>query len=559
MIHHVEVQVLVLLLIASFVAMGARRLRQPYTLALVAAGLGLGLVQLEPLQGLHLNADLLMLLFLPPLLFEAAFHIDFKAFRRDLIPILILAVFGVLIAVTATTFLLYASLGMTGIAPNFGWEHALLISSVIAATDPISVLALFKEVGVARRLYLLVEGESLLNDGIAVVVFSISATVLGLHLGHGGAVVHLQGAGEIASFGLRTFFWMAGGGVVVGLLVGGAVSALTRQVDDHLIEITLTTLVAFGAFLLAEEVGASGVLSTVTAGIVMGSVGRKYGMSASTRLAVVDHWEYMAFLANSFIFLLVGLELEPAELIANAPSVLIGFFMVLVGRSIVVYGTVPIANRFAKPIPLAWRHIMFWGGLRGSLSMVLILTIPASFAGRSMLVTIVFGVVAASLFGQGLSIGALARRLGLVSGGTGDRTAYEEARGRMLTAHSALETLGKIEKHGRIGKTAHRLLHEWYSERHSKAEGDALESGGDDHLQDELIEAVRQLTDVEQDTVRHASHIGVISRTVAGRLAGELDLRVADLDEAQHHSDEHLKKALDQLLLNKEPDDEAES
>jgi CPA1 family monovalent cation:H+ antiporter len=547
MIQHVEVQVLVLLLIASFVAMLARRYKQPYTLALVVAGLVLGLIEIEPLEGLHLSGDLLLLLFLPALLFEAAFHIDFKAFRSNLVPILLLAVPGVLVAVGVTASLLYFSLGVAGLADGFGWSHAFLFAAVIAATDPISVLALFRELGVARRLYLLVEGESLLNDGVAVVLFTIIATVLGLHLGH-GEVVELHGAGEIAAYSLRTFLWMAGGGVLMGLVVGGSMSALTRQIDDHLIEITLTTLVAYGAFLLAEQVHASGVLSTVTAGIVMGSVGRKYGMSPSTRLAVVDHWEYMAFLANSFIFLLVGLELEPGVLLGAAPAILVSFAMVLLARTFVVHSFVGISNRFSNPIPMSWRHTMVWGGLRGSLSMVLIISIPADFEGRSVLVGLVFGVVAASLFLQGMTVGPLMRRMGLLVGGSGNRAAYEAERGRALAAQHAIDALSELESHGQLDRVAVEKLRVWYRDRFARAESAALNAGGVDRQEDELLEGVRLLIDVEREAIRHAAHVGVVSRSVAGKLAAELDERITRLEEAQHHGDQDLSEALDALF-----------
>lgn len=553
MIHHVEVQVLVLLLVASVVGMAARRLRLPYTLALVVAGLVLGLVHLEALAGLELNADLLMLLFLPALLFEAALHVDLKQFRREAGTVLTLAVPGVLVAVGATAGLLYAGLGKTGLVPGFEWSHAFLFAAVISATDPISVLALFKELGVPKRLYLLVEGESLLNDGVAVVVFVIVAAVVGLPVGHGGGhEVHLETAGQISVFGLRTFLWMAGVGVLVGLVVGGAASALTRHIDDHLIEVTLTTLVAYGSFLLAEQIGASGVLSTVTAGVVSGSFGRQYGMSVSTRVAVTDFWEYMAFLANSFIFLLIGLELDPSVLLRTAVAIAVAFVAVTAARALVVYTGVPLAGRFSPKVPRGWRHVLVWGGLRGSLSMVLILTIPLDFAGRDTLVSLVYGVVAVSLFVQGLTVKPLLAAVGLQEGNE-IRTAYERARLRSLAARNALNALDDLHHHGHVGQEAFDRLHAHYAAVRAQAEALARTHTHGSAVDEQLVEGLQRLIDAEHDTVNHALQSGIVSSDVATELSRMLDARTEQVAELVHEGEEHRRQALDRLLRVEEP------
>ncbi|MEM6989115.1 MAG: sodium:proton antiporter [Myxococcota bacterium] len=542
MIHHVEVQVLVLLLVAAFVAMGARRFKLPYTLALVVAGLVLGGLKLGVLSDVELNADLLLLLLLPALLFEAAFHIDLREFRRNIVPIVTLAVPGVLLATGTAALLLFGGLGATGLVTGFGWREALLFASVIAATDPVSVLALFKEFGVAKRLYLVVEGESLLNDGVAVVLFVIITGAYGLSSTHA-----MPADAGLFSYGLETFARMAIGGAALGVGLGGGFSLLTRQIDDHLIETTLTTILAYGSFLVAEQLHLSGVLCTVFAGIVAGSVGARTGMSASTRNAVEDFWEFGGFIANSFIFLLVGLELDPIALVESAVAIIVAFAAVCMARAAAIYSGVPLANRWAQPLPRAWTHVMVWGGLRGSLSMVLILTLPQSFAGRSTLVTLVFGVVALSLFVQGLTMGPLLKRLGLLEGKT-RHDAYERARATSIMTRRALEELGELERDGLVAPQVSARLNAWYGARGAQAEKDAKSALGSSQIVEQLAETLRRLAEAERRGVREAEHAAIVDVEIAEELDRELMLRLHELDEAQGAPIADLEERLESLL-----------
>ncbi len=488
MIHHLEVQVLILLLIASLVGMGARRLKVPYTLALVAAGLGLSFVRLDALAGLSLTPELLLLLFLPPLLFEAAYHLPFRELRRNLAHILFLAVIGVLVAVGLTAAFVYAGLRTTGLYGGFGWSHALLFAAVIAATDPISVLAIFRQLGAPRRLYQVVEGESLINDGVAVVVFAIVAAVLGVEAGH-GASAELGSGREIVVYAVATFVRTSIGGVLVGAGIAALASVLSRAIDDHLIEITLTTLVAWGSFLVAETLGVSGVLSTVSGGIVLGSFGARFGMSASTRMAVRDFWQYMGFLSNSFIFLLMGLHLESGLLLADATAVAVGFMAVLGARAVVVYGGLPLVDRLTSPLPKPWRHVLVWGGLRGSLSMVLILGLDPDFAMRPFLINLVFGVVAVSLFLQGLTMPALMGRLGLREVRATEGASYEMARGSSLAFRRVLSEADRLLARGLLDEPTHRRLTGWYRQEQDVQQAEARALVGDSPRAERLLEA----------------------------------------------------------------------
>ena len=542
MLHHVEVQILLLLLVAACVGMAARRFRLPYTLALVAAGLILGGFDLQVLHDVELNADLLLLLLLPALLFEAAFHIDIAEFRRNLAPIVMLAVPGVMLASSACAAVLYLTLGASGLVEGFGWREAWLFSVVMAATDPVSVLALFRQFGVAKRLYLIVEGESLLNDGVAVVLFIVVTGVYGLSAA-GNAMPEDT---SLIGYGFETLLRMGGGGLLVGAALGGAFTVVTRQIEDHLIETTLSVLLAYGSFLVAEQLHCSGVLSTVFAGIIAGAYGTRWGMSASTRNAVEDFWEFAAFLANSFIFLLVGLELEPWRLWHDGLAIIVAFLAVVLGRAVAVYLGVPIADRMAMPLPKAWRHVMMWGGLRGSLSMVLVLTLPAGFAGRTLLVTMVFGVVGLSLFIQGLTMGPLLGRLGLLKGKE-RHDAYERARATSIMTRRALEELEELEHDGLVEQQVASRLRAWYEERNNRAGADARSALGVAQMSEQIAEAVRRLAEAERRGVREAEHAEIVDVAIAARLEEEIVLRLVALNQVADDP-ERLAAAVDELL-----------
>ena len=291
-----------LFVVATAVAIAASRLRIPYTVALVCAGLVLGVLHL--FHPPELTKELLYALVLPGLLFEAAFHLEFRDFWRDRTAIAALAVPGVAAAVGLTAVILEPIVKTLGLGEGFGWSHAVIFGALIAATDPIAVVSLFKNLGAPRRLIVLLEGESLLNDGTAIVIFSL---VLGIVSG-----------GQVTAVGLVVeFARVVGGGLAIGVLIGLAISQIIRQVDDPMIEITLTTLAAYGSFLAGEHLGFSGVIATVAAGMLCGNYAARTGMSPSTRIAAETFWEYIAFALNSIVFLLVGLHVNMQELRAT--------------------------------------------------------------------------------------------------------------------------------------------------------------------------------------------------------------------------------------------------
>ena len=383
-------QIEILLLVAAVVAMLARRARLPYTVGLIAAGVGLAFSSFA--ADLPLTRDLIFNAFLPPLIFEAAISIPWPEFRRDLPVLLVLATAGVLL-----------SAGVTAVGMHYlvGWEWAAaaLFGILIAATDPVSVIATFKEAGVHGRLRLLVEAESVLNDGTAAVLFSVALAAL-----QGGAVNGADAARALAATTL--------GGLLAGAAVAGGVLALAGRTDDHLVEITFTTVAAYGSFFLAEQCHVSGVLATLTAGLLIGNVGSLGAISDKGREAVSAFWEYIAFAVNSLVFLLIGVRLAHHSFARDVMSLFAGIVLVTLGRALAVYACCAPFARSARRVALPHQHLLVWGGLRGALALALALSLPAAIPDRAAIVTVSFAVVAFSLIVQGLTIVPLLRRLG---------------------------------------------------------------------------------------------------------------------------------------------------
>jgi CPA1 family monovalent cation:H+ antiporter len=392
-----------LLIAASIIAVVAKRIGIPYTVALVLGGLLLSVVPLPPLAPLHqgnrpdwLTPDVILTLFLPALLFEGSLKIELRHIKTDLLPLLLLANLGVLVATLVTGLVVYYAVGMSLIV-------ALLFGSMVSATDPISVLSIFKDVQVDERLSVLVEGESLLNDGTAVALFQIL-----LAAAVAGGISLVSGAEQ--------FFLSVLGGALLGLALGYFVSKLTKRIDDAQIEITLTTILAYGTFLLARDLHLSGVIATVAAGLVIGNLATKTGMSARTLTALRSFWEYAAFIINSLVFLLIGLEVRLGGLLRAWKPILIAVAAIFLGRILSVYTIVPLSNLFSTPISFVWQHVLVWGGLRGALSLALALSLDSAFPYRDEILNLTFGVVIFSILVQGLSIKPLLRKLRLALG-----------------------------------------------------------------------------------------------------------------------------------------------
>jgi CPA1 family monovalent cation:H+ antiporter len=390
-----------LLAAAILVAMIARRIHLPYTVGLVITGIVLALAGID--AGIVLTHELVFDGILPPLLFEAALNIRWSDLRRDAVPVLTLAILGVVISALVVTIATVSLL-------NWPMASALVFGVLIAATDPVAVIAMFKDTGVKGRFRLLVESESLLNDGVAAVLFAL-------------ALASAQAAGGESTTApqiAEALVLTAGGGTLVGLVCGAVAIALAGWAKDHLVETALTMVAAYGSFLLAEQLHVSGVLATVAAGLLMGNFGllagrQQHAPSFEGREFVMAFWEFAAFIANSLIFLLIGVTVAGVPFGAlGAAALSLIVVLVLIGRALTVYPLCLIFARSRWAIPMPAQHLLWWGGLRGALALALALALPESLPFRNEILIATFGVVVFSVVVQGVTMSPFLRVLGLL-------------------------------------------------------------------------------------------------------------------------------------------------
>jgi CPA1 family monovalent cation:H+ antiporter len=515
---HTETTLILLFIVATAVAVLATRLRLPYTVALVLTGLALG--QLQVFEPLHLTQELLFAVFLPGLLFEAAFHLNFAEFRRDQSLILTLAVPGVMAAILVTAAILVPAATLLPLGEVFTWEQAFVFGALVAASDPIAVVALFRSLGAPARLTAVLEGESLFNDGTAIVFFGLILGVVG-------------GAAVSASAIVLEFVRVVGLGVGAGFVIGLVVSTIIQRIDDPMIEITLTTIAAYGAFTGAERIHGSGVIATVVAGMLCGNYGARTGMSPTTRVAVETFWEYIAFALNSIVFLLIGFEVRLSQMLASWPVIVAAFVAVLLSRVAVVVAASAVAARGSRAIPGPWQVLLSWGGLRGGLSMVLALSLPITLGSRGLLIDATFGVVLLSILVQGLTMAPLLRRLG-VARPDPDRADYDTARGEVRTVQHALRELDQMGAGSQADDSALEALRREYGARLERLR-ERLQSLRGEHAEfqrEDLRRSRRHLLMVERAQALDAERDGLLSRQVYERLIADIDQRLLALDSA---------------------------
>lgn len=394
-----------LLGIAAIVAIVVRPLRLPYSVALVIVGLAAGFVETVAIAGPEpvVPPEVVLVVLLPGLVFEAGYRLDLTHLRRSFAALLLLAAPGVLISAAVVAVLLNVVTGLR-------LDLAFIVGAMVSATDPVAVVATFRQLRVPRDLATIVEGESLLNDGTGLVVFGIAIGALTVPLDPGGALVAFVAAIVVSA--------------AIGLAAGFVAARLMSLVDDHLIQLTISVVLAYGTYLLADGVHESGIIATVVAAVVLGNFGRRAGMSQAGTDALDTIWEFLAYLLTALVFLLVGLAFPIAELIDSLGWILVGVLGALIGRALVVYVLLGLAARFLPVtgerggVPLGWLHVLFWAGLRGAVAVAMALALPVTVPERTLLQEITFGIVLFTLIVQGSTAAFVVRRA--VGGATED-------------------------------------------------------------------------------------------------------------------------------------------
>lgn len=523
-IIQMELGIVILLSIAAFVAIIIRRFRLPYTVALVLVGLILSFF--PNFLGLDIGSDLILAVLVPPLLFEATLHIQWQKLRHDLFPVLMLALGGTLMGTFLVGFIVVQVLDEVPLIA------ALAFGALISATDPVAVIAFFRSLGVSKRLAILVEGESLFNDGVAIVIFNLALAA--------GAVTSASG-GFTLNDAIISFLEVAFGGLGIGLFLGYLVSyVVLKNVDDHLIETATTVALAFGSYVIAEEFHLSGILAVVAAGLMVGNIGSQ-NTSPTTKLTLDNFWEFLAFAVNSLVFLVIGLEIEIAQLLPNIIPIIVAVIAVLVSRAIIIYSFTWIHARLDSrhKIPVPYRHVMFWGGLRGAISLALALTLTGDVFGTAVaqeLRVMTFGVVLFTLLVQGISIEKLIRRLRLSE--TPEQRLEQQRRQAWLYARRAgRRELDRLRDDGILFRDIWEAMSSVYDEQI-----DQHKTNLRDHLrrypeleQEMYLQARADVLQAERAAIIDAARRGFISEDVQDELSRELNNHMSALETIQEN------------------------
>jgi Na+/H+ antiporter len=514
-----------LLVAVAVLLIAAGVVRVPYPILLVLGGLGLSFVPGIP--EIQLAPDLVLIAVLPPLLYGASFFTSLRDLRENAGAITLLAVGLVLMTMLAVAAVAHFFI------PDLGWQGAFVLGALVSPTDPTAAAAIGERLGLPRRIVALVEGESLVNDGTALVAykFAVAAVVTGTF-----SLVNATG-----SFVLNVI-----GGIAIGLAIGFIIRQLRRRLDDPPLEITISLLSGYFAYLPAQAAGVSGVLAAVTVGVYMGWHTPEL-TSAQTRLQGIAVWEILFFVLNALLFALIGLQL-PAILDAlsgRTTGTLIGYAALVTAAVIaarflwVVPGTYLTARfrRETRPIqePGKASILLGWSGMRGAVSLAAALALPlttdagAAFPNRPLIIFLTFGVILGTLVLQGLTLPAVVKALGLVDEGLAET---EESKARLYAAEAALARLEELADEDWVREDTLERLRGLFGFRRERFRS-RFDPESDGAVEDRSIDyqrLVRELLDAERDAVFELRRSRRIDDAVMRRVVRDLDLEEARLD-----------------------------
>ena len=505
-----EITLVALLAIAAVVAMLVSRFDVPFTVALVVVGLGLSFT--TPFDA-SLSKDLILGVLVPPVIFEATIHLPWYRLKDDLVPILSLAIGGTLVGMFLVGALVRPFIDVP-------WPAALAFGALISATDPVAVISRFGSLGVDKRLTTLVEGESLFNDGAAIVAFGLAVT--------GGAGFSVGGA-------IGQFVAVSFGGLGVGLVLSYVISTVVmKRLDDHLLETIITLALAFGSYVLAEFFHVSGILAVVGAGIVVGEIGLA-ATSPTPRLSLEGFWEMLSFIVTAFVFLLIGLRIDIAQLSGHIPAILVAVAAILVARAVIVYGSSVIQNRFSSTryLPRGFQHAVYWSGLRGAVSLALALTLPFSFDSHiaELLQVMTFGVVLFTLLVQGTTIKWVLDRVGI---SRPSQTALEHQRrqARLYAAWSGRRQLRRLHQEEAVHPYMWETLDDLYRDEMEESRASmGFHLRENPELETLMFLRIRaDLLKAERAGLLEVVRRGLVSGSIADEVASAIDIRLAALD-----------------------------
>ncbi len=517
---HID-QFLVIMMVAVIVAIVAKYIRWPYTIVLLISGLVIAYFNVDP--PFVLDKDMIFHILLPPLIFEGALHMRLKHLKENAKVISLLAIPALIISSFFVGWLIYLFTN-SFMASALTFPIALLIAVIIIPTDPVSILAIYKDTKIPTKLKNIIEGESIFDDGTCLVLFAV--------------ILDLIRSGNLDLMtGIVDFLRMAIFGILLGLAVGYILFLIISKIDDKFTEVMITLIMVFGLFAMAENMGASGVFAVVMAGLILGNYGTRFAMTPSARHTLLSFWGFIVFLVNSFLFIVVGMNVDLGAVWNEIELVI---FCVLAlwfarGASIYLIGIILNKKGASQTLPRKWQAVMWWGGLRGAIPIALALSIPLTlddgtlFPHRDMILAITFGVVLITLLVQGLSLKTLIGKLGFHS--VSKKEAEKEEREIATLLKDTVDELIQLKEDGEISNAAY----EWLIHRYGQANSQLLTELGllvQEHgfiPREEYTYSVKETLEAKKESVKEAWEKNLIKGSVGERLLSEIDFQIQTL------------------------------